>query len=166
MSRRPHRLLFVCTANICRSPMAEGWARALAARSGLPLEARSGGVMGLIGRPADPLAVRVMGEVGVDLNEHRSGGLPAPLLAWADRIVVMELRHQRWVGENAPTEAHKVLQLGSFGGAAEVPDPVGGWRWRFRGSRDLLERCVTGLLSHLDAAGAEDAPPAEAQSPT
>lgn len=163
MSRRPHRLLFICTANICRSPMAEGWARALAGRARLPLEARSGGVMGLIGRPADPLALRVMGEVGVNLSEHRSGGLPPELLAWADQLVVMELRHQRWISEHAPGEAHKVLQLGSFGGAAEVPDPVGGWRWRFRRSRDLIERCVGSLLQHLDPAGAAEGAP---QSPT
>lgn len=137
--------------------MAEAWARALGARARLPLEARSGGVMGLIGRPADPLAVRVMGEVGVDLSDHRSGGLPPELMAWADQVVVMELRHQRWIGEHAPAASAKVLQLGSFGGAAEVPDPVGGWRWRFRRSRDLIERCVGGLMQHLDPAGAEDA---------
>ncbi len=153
MHRRPHRLLFLCTANICRSPMAEGWARALAAARGLPVDVRSGGTMGLIGRPADPLAVRVMGEVGVDLSAHRSAGVDAAVMAWADQVFVMELRHQLFLAEHFPAEAHKALQLGSLGGAMEVPDPVGGWRWRFRRSRDLLRRCVEGLLPHLDPAG-------------
>lgn len=155
MTPRPHRLLFVCTANICRSPMAAGWAQALAAGRGLPVEVRSGGTMGLIGRPADPLAVRVMGEVGIDLSAHRSGGLEPALLAWADQIFVMELRHQLFIAEHRPAAAHKILQLGSLGGAMEVPDPVGGWRWRFRRSRDLLRRCVEGLLPHLSPAGVE-----------
>lgn len=155
MAHRPHRLLFVCTANICRSPMAEGWARALAAARGVPVEVRSGGTMGLVGRPADPLAIRVMGEQGVNLSEHRSGGLDAELLSWADQIFVMELRHQREIAARWPAAADKVLQLGSLGGAVEVPDPVGGWRWRFRRSRDLIRRCVEGALQHLDPAGVE-----------
>ena len=154
MAHRPHHLLFVCTANICRSPMAAGWARARAAAAGIPVEVRSGGTMGIIGRPADPLAIRVMGEVGVDLSAHHSAGLDEAQLCWADQILVMELRHQRAIFERFPAHADRVLQLGPLGGAYEVADPVGGWRWRFRRSRDLIGRCVDGLMAHLDPAGA------------
>ena len=71
---RPHRLLFVCTANICRSPMAEGLARDYARRRQWPVEVRSGGVMGLIGKPAASNAVAVMREIGIDISNHQSGG--------------------------------------------------------------------------------------------
>ena len=60
------KILFLCTGNSCRSQMAEGWARAL---KGDSIEAFSAGTdpHGL-----NPLAVRVMGEVGVDISSHRS----------------------------------------------------------------------------------------------
>jgi arsenate reductase len=60
------KVLFLCTANACRSQMAEGWARQL---KGDAIEAYSAGVEpgGL-----DPRAVRVMAEAGVDLSGHRS----------------------------------------------------------------------------------------------
>ena len=61
-STRPYHLLFVCTANICRSPMAEGLARAYALQRGWSVECRSGGIMGLIGKDAAPNAVRVLKE--------------------------------------------------------------------------------------------------------
>ncbi len=150
---RPHRLLFVCTANICRSPMAEGYARHLAETRGLPLEARSGGIMGIIGRPPDPLAVRVMGEIGVDISAQRSGDLPPELLDWADHVLVMELRHQMRLHSAHPTSDGKILPLGSFGGASEVPDPIGGWRWRFRRSRDLITRSIDNFVAHLPPVG-------------
>jgi len=146
---QPYHLAFVCTANICRSPMAAGWARAYAARREWPVEVRSGGVMGLIGHPADPLAVKVMAEVGVDLSEHRSVGVEQELMDWADHVLVMEMRHASTLRRRFPEHEGKVLMLGNFGGLVEIPDPVGGWRWRFRKSRDQLSRCVTTFMDQL-----------------
>jgi protein-tyrosine phosphatase len=144
---RARRLLMVCTANICRSPMAEGWARHVSERSGTPAEVRSGGIMGLVDRPADPLAIKVMGELGVDLSGHRSSGISEEDLRWADHALVMELRHRTFLLERHPWAIDKVMLLGQFGGQHELDDPVGGWRWRFRRSRDELVRCVDGYLA-------------------
>lgn len=149
----PRRLLFVCTANICRSPMAEGYARHLATTRGLPLEVASGGVLGIVGRRPDPLAVRVMGEVGVDISDLRSSGLTPELIDWADHVLVMELRHQMHLHGQFPACDGKVLLLGSFGGASEVPDPIGGWRWRFRRTRELLVRSIDSFVAQLPPAG-------------
>ena len=129
--------------------MAEAWARALGPAHGRPVEARSAGTLGIVGRPADPLAIRVMGEAGVDLAAHRSHGIDAALAGWAHHIFVMELRHQAWLREHIPDCQDRVLLLGPFGAVGEVPDPLGGWRWRFRRSRDLLRRCVDAALGQL-----------------
>jgi len=66
MSERRHKVLFLCSGNSCRSQMAEGWARHLAA---LNLEPASAGIRsGTI----DPVAVRVMAEAGVDISTQKS----------------------------------------------------------------------------------------------
>lgn len=146
---QPYRLLFVCTANICRSPMAEGFARHYGASRTWPVEVRSGGIMGLVGHPADPLAVRVMGEAGVDISSHKSGPVEQDLADWADHILVMEMRHASHLRRRFPQADGKILMLGNFGGMVEVPDPIGGWRWRFRKSRDQIQKCVVGFMDQL-----------------
>ena len=147
--QRPYHLLFVCTANICRSPMAEGLARDYAMKRGWSVECRSGGIMGLIGRPAAKNAVRVLNEVNIDISGHRSSGITSEMVDWADHILVMELRHAIKLRERHSNLGSKVLQLGSFGGLVEVKDPVGGWRWKFRRSRDDIERCVQAFMDNL-----------------
>ena len=129
--------------------MAEGMARHYALLRGWPVEVKSGGVLGIIDRPADPLAIRVMKEVGVDISAHRSGGIDSELVAWADHILVMELGHTMKLRERHPETADKTLMLGNFGGIMEVQDPIGGWRWKFRRCREDLQRCVTGFMDQL-----------------
>lgn len=146
---RPYHLLFVCTANICRSPMAEGLARDYAQRRGWSVECRSGGIMGLIDKNAAKNAVRVLKEINIDISEHKSQGITQELVDWADHILVMELRHAIKLRERHDNLGTKVLQLGSFGGLVEVDDPVGGWRWRFRTSRDNIKRCVESFMDNL-----------------
>lgn len=137
----------VCTANICRSPMAAGWARHATSLSGQPADVRSGGTMGLIGRPAADNSVRAMREKGVDISTHRSAGITADDLRWADHVLVMEMRHRVALVNEHPFAQDKVLLLGQFGGLHELDDPVGGWIWKFRRSRDKIIRCVDGFLS-------------------
>ncbi len=129
--------------------MAEGMAKTYALERGWPMEVRSGGVLGIINRPADPLAVRVMSEIGIDISSHRSQGIDDDLVEWADHILVMELNHTIQLRERHPELADKALMLGTFGGMMQVQDPIGGWRWKFRKCRDGLLRCVQGFMDQL-----------------
>jgi protein-tyrosine phosphatase len=86
------RLLFVCTANVCRSPMAEGLAADLAAARGLDLEVASCGVLEG-GAPADPTAARTIARWGVDLARHESHQMAADVLRGADLVLTMERAH-------------------------------------------------------------------------
>lgn len=149
MASRPWRLLFVCTGNICRSPMAAEMARIDGGTRGLDIEAASGGTMGLDAHPADAHAISVCREIGLDLSGHRSRGLDPERLAWADRILVMELAHAQAVHERLPGLGERVALLGPFGGSHEIADPHGGWKFQYRWARDEIRKCVGGLLARL-----------------
>ena len=145
----PLQLVFVCTGNICRSPMGEVYARAYGARRGWVVEARSGGVLGIMNKPAHPLAVKVMAEVDIELEGHQSGGVTLELMEWAKYVLVMELHHATTLRERFPEHQDKILVLANFGGMMEIKDPIGGWRWKFRRSRAEIIRCVEGFMDGL-----------------
>lgn len=148
---RPWRLLFVCTGNICRSPMAEGIARDYAQKRGRLVEVRSAGTMGLVGHAADSKAVAVCGELDVDLSAHRSQAIVSDLITWADWVLVMEFAHATHIREKFPEVGEKLVMLGSFAGLFELADPLGGWKFQFRRSRDEIRRCVESFVDRLPA---------------
>ncbi len=146
---RPTRLLFVCTGNICRSPMGEFLARSYAEERGWDVEVRSASVMGLDGNRAHVNAVKVLNEIGIDLTPHRASPLTAELLDWADWVLVMELSHSRAARDMAPSRGDRILLLGSFCGKLEIADPLGGWKRRFRKSREEIAVCVRNFMDRL-----------------
>jgi protein-tyrosine-phosphatase len=118
---------------------------------GIDVEARSAGTLGIVDKPADANAIYVCGEVGLDLRDHRSQGISEALIAWADRILVMELDQATHLRTYYPSVGDKLLLLGPFGGVGDIADPRGGWAWRFRRTRRLLETCIDGLLRRLQS---------------
>ncbi len=87
------RLLFVCTGNTCRSPMAEAIARQLSDERGLAVTASSAGTSAWDGAPASDGALLVALEEGLDLSMHRAQVLSRELVAAADLILVMSPHH-------------------------------------------------------------------------
>ncbi len=147
------RLLFVCSGNICRSPMAEAMARAWAPGLGLQVEARSAGTLQLVDRPAARGMIAVGRELDLDLAAHRSQGLGPDLLRWADRVLAMERAHLleiRQMAPDLPVEAATLL--GPYAGRLEIDDPIGAWTLGpYRAARDVLREAVLGLLHELSA---------------
>jgi protein-tyrosine phosphatase len=94
MSRIVMQVLFVCTGNIFRSPMAQGFLIALAADRGLETTAMSAGTVPG-DRPISPNALKVMGEDAHTMADHRSRSLVAEELRDADVVVGMERVHVR-----------------------------------------------------------------------
>lgn len=149
----PKVLLFVCTGNLCRSPMAEGLARDYARKRRLPIEVGSAGTMGLVGRPAEANAVAVCAEIGVDIAGHRSRGVTEALVDAANWVLVMEVGHAQWLRERfGDRMGDKTVMLGQFGGQFDIADPIGGWRFQFRRSRDEIKKCVEGFLDRMPEA--------------
>ena len=146
---RPWRLLLVCTGNLCRSPMAAALARGYADERGRDIEVQSAGTMGLVDEPADKHAVAVCRELSLDLSEHRSQALTEDLVAWADFVLTMEYLHTFQIRERFPEVGERLLLLGTFGGMMEIADPLGGWKFQFRRTRETLRKCVEMFIDRL-----------------
>src|SRR5512139_3295748 len=91
----PRSVLLVCTANQCRSPMAEALLKSLAARRGEAdrWQIQSAGTWAVPGRPATQLAQVVMRRRSIDMSSHRSRLIDADMLAAASVILVMTRHH-------------------------------------------------------------------------
>ncbi len=127
-------------------------ARAIAAWEadvrGLDLDVDSAGTLGIVDAPADPKAAQVAMEIGLDLVAHRSKGVTPELIAWADRILVMEDEHLAFVGTLAPDAIDRVVPLGRVIGVGGITDPHGSWFLRpYRRCRDDLRAAVGRLLT-------------------
>ncbi|MGQ9567021.1 MAG: arsenate reductase/protein-tyrosine-phosphatase family protein [Anaerolineae bacterium] len=122
------RILFVCTGNLCRSPMASGLFRKRLEEEGLDAayDVRSAGVSAVEGSPASFHAVRAMEEYGVDLGSHQAHLLTPEDVRRADVVVVMEAFHREAITGKLPEEAPKVHLLRELAGeAGDVEDVYG-----------------------------------------
>ncbi len=136
------RILFVCTGNTCRSPIAEALARALLGeRLGVPpgriegfgFELASRGLNASIGQPASPLAVEVLGRRGLDLSEHRARMAVPETCMRHDRIYGLTRSHLELLQALLPPGRASIELLDPRG--LDIADPIGG-------SRETYERCV------------------------
>jgi protein-tyrosine phosphatase len=92
----PFHVLVVCTANICRSVMAEAYLSREIARRGLPVTVSSAGLL-FEGRPPSDDVIAVLAESGLDVSAHRSQVVTPAMVETADLVVTMERRHVREV---------------------------------------------------------------------
>ncbi len=123
-------LLFVCSGNTCRSPIAEALFKARLAQSGQDLAAwriESAGTAAAGNQSATPLAVQVMAARGLDLQQHRSRRTSAEHLAGFDLVLCMDSGHQAALKADFPTHSGRIHLLSQMAGqTANVEDPFGG----------------------------------------
>jgi sulfate adenylyltransferase len=134
---RPLALLYVCTANICRSAYAEVLTRHLAGDRD-DLHVSSAGTQGFTDREVDPPIAAELSARGIDASGFRSRRLTLPMVAAADLVVTMESRHRQFVLDERPELYRRVLTLGQLSRMLEGSDPgvagralVGSLRDRF-----------------------------------
>jgi protein-tyrosine phosphatase len=151
----PFRILFVCTGNTCRSPLAEAIVRPLLdARADGGFEVSSAGTHADHGGTASAGSLEIAREHGLDLEAFQSRRVTPELLDGADLVLVMEPGHRSTVLGIHPLADTKTMLLGELSGLsgreAAVPDPFGGpiesYRRTFQRLSTLLRDGLPRLL--------------------
>ncbi len=145
------KILFVCTGNTCRSPMAEALFR-LRIGDDAQWEASSAGIYAGAGSPASANAVQALEELGIDLSGHRSKPLSPGLVESAEMIVTMTAGHRFEILQSFPEVGNRVSLLKSFGTSkvpADIPDPFGGSLDFYKKTRDEIDRALSDLVLFL-----------------
>jgi glycine hydroxymethyltransferase len=147
-------ILFICTGNVCRSPMAEAlFRRAVAGRG--EFRVVSAGLGAMDGQPPTSHSVRAMHELGVDISAQRSRMLTTELVRSADLILGMTHSHVDTIALLYPPAAEKTFLLREFDETLEtyekdISDPIGSSYPIYVECRDQIEQGIVTLLKFME----------------
>ncbi|ACI18877.1 low molecular weight protein arginine phosphatase [Dictyoglomus thermophilum] len=140
------KIVFVCSGNTCRSPMAEYLFRDIVKKLNLSnIEVTSAGIFTYEGREPSYLSVKVMIERGIDISSHRSRKLTFDLIKEASLIYTMTKDQLFVLGEMYPEFKNKILTLGE----EDIEDPFGLDIEKYREVRDKIEKAITKIVENL-----------------
>ncbi|MFS0862991.1 low molecular weight protein arginine phosphatase [Fredinandcohnia sp. 179-A 10B2 NHS] len=143
------RVLFVCTGNTCRSPMAEAILKAKATDG---IEVKSAGIFASNGTPASVNTAAVLKEKGID-SIHSSSLLSKELTDWASYILTMTNSHKQEILFRYPEASSKLFTLKEFvGSTGDISDPFGGPVEIYRETYNEMEPIIETLITKLKKA--------------
>lgn len=149
-------ILFVCTGNTCRSPMAEGIARALGQKKGMNIVTLSAGLFAAYGAKVSPEAVEAVKDL-VDISDHQSRPVEMEFIDAADLIIGMTAEHKKVLLRQFPLLEGKIKTLAEWGGGQEdVADPYGQSQEVYNACAEQIIRLVDAGLESLRAQGMKE----------
>ena len=151
MDKRKQTVLFVCTGNMCRSPMAEYLLRHYF-EADSSWRFCSAGLSAIDGSQASCSAIEVMREKGIDLTPHRTSNLTKDMADSAELILVMTEAHVQEIKRRFPEVHKKVFLLKTFNTdsvAGNIQDPVGLSMDVYRQIRDEIGEALLNLIIYL-----------------
>lgn len=150
------RLVFVCTGNTCRSPMAEYLLKHRMEEKYPYLldkyEIISRGILYLEGNPISEEVKNLLQEEGINVRDHRSRRLNREILLSSDLIIVMEKKHRDYILNIEPTLEPRIFLLSKFspeGEERDIPDPISKPLERYRDVYVTIKEAVEELIDWL-----------------
>lgn len=148
-------VVFVCTANVCRSPMAEKLFEEALAKAEIKknIKVFSAGISAMDGDQASVNSIQACEEVGLDLTDHRSAALTRATLENASAIFCMTESHRALLNMYFEVpESTSIFLMREFteGGSKELPDPYGQDIEVYRECRDRMKESLPSLLNWVE----------------
>ncbi len=148
------RILFVCTGNTCRSPMAQLLCcKYLSEKFGCGIDdlekmgykVYSAGTMGVAGSCASPEVIHICSEKGINADAHRSGPVTCGILEKSDFVFAMTEAHRKMIVQMCPTAANKCILLDS----ADISDPIGAGIDEYEKCAEQIEKALKNRLAKI-----------------
>lgn len=138
------KILFVCTGNTCRSPMAEGILRSLAKERNINVEVKSVGISVFDGEKASKNTIEAMKKIGIDISEHKASQLHKDLVEEVDLILTLSRSHKEFVLSSYPSSKNKLFTLTeyAYGVEKDIEDPFGRSLSVYEKTRDEIYQAV------------------------
>ncbi|WP_458411660.1 low molecular weight protein arginine phosphatase [Schinkia sp. CFF1] len=142
------KILFICTGNTCRSPMAEA---ILKHKTNNRFEVKSAGIFAHDGSAASSHSIEVLKKQSIPI-EHKSKQLTTELVAWSDLILTMGNSHKEIIQQRYPKANDKVFSLKEFAlnNKADIADPFGGTLEDYEQTFKEIEEAIHKLVEKLD----------------
>ncbi|MGF6899187.1 low molecular weight protein-tyrosine-phosphatase [Paraburkholderia sp. GAS348] len=141
-------ILVVCEGNVCRSPMAQGLLKKRLPNAAI----LSAGLGALVGRGADPIAIELLAERGIDIGEHKAASLNLSHVRAVQLVLVMNQIQLKRVETTYPFAKGKVYRLGEHE-RMDVIDPFGQGKNVFQTALTQIETGADNWIRVIDRLG-------------
>lgn len=145
------KILFVCTGNTCRSPMAQGLAQKYLSDMNIQIEALSAGLTVVPGSMVSGFSVDAMKEYNIDISSHIPTQLEYKLLDEADLVVTMTQAHKELIIKSAPQYMKKVKAFSDFTLGDDITDPYGSDFNTYKKCASQINDAIVKLYERIEA---------------
>ena len=141
------KILFVCTGNTCRSPMAAALMNKISKENDMDVTSCSAGIFAKAGDKASTHAINTMKEYEIDISNHTATPLTESIINDYDLILTMTDGHKAMISALAPEKIFTICEYAGYNG--EISDPYGGSLKEYRQTAEDIYDCLTDIAEKI-----------------